>query len=235
MLKEAMQFLLDNTGKQVEIEKRGYSTSKLYDIRDPLPETLVFTTLTSLCEYARHILESGSYFFQVTNEGLVEIVFNQLDKWGQKHVIARADLHNYPETFAFDDFLNQEDFIIGLMSQFVSSQMREKLLAVIGNMSNENITNANDDGVTQSVAMKAGVVLKSRAELPNPVMLKPFRTFIELDQPESPFILRVKQQGSGTVPTVALFEADGGAWKLDAIAKAKAFLTKELPAWKIFA
>ena len=39
----------------------------------------------------------------------------------------------------------------------------------------------------------------------------PYRTFIEVEQPESKFIFRMREGGA-----CALFEADGGAWKLDA-------------------
>lgn len=43
------------------------------------------------------------------------------------------------------------------------------------------------------------------------VMLRPFRTFLEVEQPESEFLLRVDlDEGIG------FFEADGGIWKLEA-------------------
>lgn len=46
----------------------------------------------------------------------------------------------------------------------------------------------------------------------NPIRkLKPYRTFNEVDQPESEFLLRLSEGGG-----VALYEADGGAWKLQA-------------------
>ena len=43
------------------------------------------------------------------------------------------------------------------------------------------------------------------------VKLKPYRTFSEVDQPESEFLLRLSEGAR-----VALYEADGGAWTLQA-------------------
>lgn len=45
----------------------------------------------------------------------------------------------------------------------------------------------------------------------NPVTLIPYRAFIEVDQPERKFVLRM-QNG----PRVVLFEADGGVWTNEA-------------------
>ena len=41
--------------------------------------------------------------------------------------------------------------------------------------------------------------------------LRPYRTFKEIDQPESQFLLRLNENGN-----IGLFEADGGMWKLEA-------------------
>lgn len=41
--------------------------------------------------------------------------------------------------------------------------------------------------------------------------LRPFRTFLEVEQPESEFLLRVDPDEG-----IGFFEADGGIWKLEA-------------------
>jgi hypothetical protein len=65
---------------------------------------------------------------------------------------------------------------------------------------------------------KLGVATVSNTQVPNPIKLKPFRTFAEIEQPESEFILRL-QDG----PRIALFAADGGKWKLEAINSIKKY------------
>lgn len=48
------------------------------------------------------------------------------------------------------------------------------------------------------------------------VRLAPYRTFREIKQPESEFLLRSRIDDNN-VPKLALYEADGGAWKISAI------------------
>ncbi|OSA97223.1 hypothetical protein B2H85_16310, partial [Clostridium botulinum] len=55
------------------------------------------------------------------------------------------------------------------------------------------------------------------------VALAPYRTFPEVQQPTSKFIFRM-QQG----PKAAIFEADGGAWRNQAMQSIKAYLQEEL-------
>ena len=84
----------------------------------------------------------------------------------------------------------------------------------------------SDDGVTQKATIKTGLASKGAAIVPNPVTLKPYRTFLEVDQPASDFIFRMKEY-SGSIGC-ALFEADGGAWKIEAMQNIKTYLQKEL-------
>ena len=53
--------------------------------------------------------------------------------------------------------------------------------------------------------------LKEKTALKPIVKLSPYRTFREVEQPQSEFLLRVRLS-QNDAPTVALFEADGGAW-----------------------
>lgn len=55
------------------------------------------------------------------------------------------------------------------------------------------------------------------------VKLKPYRTFFEVEQPESEFLLRIGDGGQ-----VGLFEADGGMWKMTARYTIKSYLQEAL-------
>ncbi len=57
--------------------------------------------------------------------------------------------------------------------------------------------------------------------------LQPLRTFPEIEQPSSRFILRLRAGERG--PDVALFPGDGGDWELKAIGGITAFLREALP------
>ena len=60
-------------------------------------------------------------------------------------------------------------------------------------------------------------------EVPNPIDLQPFRTFLEVDQPTSAFVFRIDKAGR-----CALFEADGGIWKNEAMENIKEYLEEKL-------
>ena len=57
------------------------------------------------------------------------------------------------------------------------------------------------------------------------VNLAPYRTFAEIDQVVSQFVFRARV-GSGSA-NLALFEGDGGRWRLSAVAAIKAWLEGE--------
>lgn len=122
-----------------------------------------------------------------------------------------------------------EDFLIGLQTRFVDSDDRPRLMALLGNVKHESVKTAVDDGVTQIVQARAGVALVSEVAVPNPVLLAPYRTFRDIVQPTSLFVVRVKAGHVGSLPEAGLFEADGGAWRLQAVARIRDWLVEALP------
>lgn len=97
------------------------------------------------------------------------------------------------------------------------------MLKVTGNIKEEVVKNVGDDGVSQSVVMKSGIASVTEAIVPNIVQLAPYRTFTEIDQPTSDFVFRMR-----TGVEVALYEADGGAWRNKAMQDIKTYLQSEL-------
>lgn len=73
--------------------------------------------------------------------------------------------------------------------------------------------------------LKTGIASKAYAVVPSPCSLQPFRTFLEVEQPASQFIFRMR--GDRSIEC-ALFEADGGAWKREAMRNVKEYLTDKL-------
>lgn len=90
----------------------------------------------------------------------------------------------------------------------------------------ENDAQTADDGMSQRITIKDGVSAVTDAIVKNPFLLTPKRTFEEIAQPVSPFVFRVRKGSSG--PELALFEADGGAWKNEAVAKIGEWLKEKL-------
>jgi hypothetical protein len=67
------------------------------------------------------------------------------------------------------------------------------------------------------------VDLKQSTLIKPVVSLKPFRTFLEVEQPESNFLLRV-----GERIKIGLLEADGKKWVLDAKENIAGYFAREL-------
>ena len=80
-----------------------------------------------------------------------------------------------------------------------------------------------DNGISQEVSVRTGAVLKEQQTVQPIVRLQPYRTFLEVEQPASDFLLRLDKEGRP-----ALYEADGGAWKLEAKRSIAAYLGEQL-------
>lgn len=137
--------------------------------------------------------------------------------------------------FKFGEYLDAETFVVGLQTQFLPSVDRDGLLATVASIKESAVRETVDDGVAQEVVTSAGVVMKDRARLPNPISLMPYRTFREVAQPMSLFVLRAKGSEGGEKPKLALFEADGGQWKNEAITSIAAWFAQRHPSQAILA
>lgn len=111
----------------------------------------------------------------------------------------------------YTGFRGREVALIELRSLCIPNEGTAYLLDLLSRMTNENSVSTNDNGVTQTVEARQGVALNAVVEIKPRVMLRPFRTFLEVEQPESEFLLRVDPDEG-----IGFFEADGGIWKLEA-------------------
>ena len=149
--------------------------------------------------------------------------------FGQPNADARYFRQVYYEVKATDvpgfqnGFREHEKAIIELRSQFAPGDDVDYLLDLLSRISKEDGVTTTDNGISQSVEARQGVTLKTMVQVKPRVSLRPFRTFQEVEQPESEFLLRLNDDGD-----VGLFEADGGMWKLTARQTVKAFLEAEL-------
>ena len=223
MLKEFVQYLLDLTRPEiVEAEGNTYSTRSLHRLNvEHSVNTIEIQSLSGLVDYIRSNFDhERPVMIQVESPTRVN-VFDALNDVNDRrtYITAKALL----PTIRFEQFMSREAFNIMLQSCFVISPIKEKVLQVISSIVEENSVTQNDDGVTQRVTAKQGVAVVGFENIPNPVELKPFRTFVEVTQPESAFILRLREGGQ-----VALFEADGGAWELNAMHNIKEYFTEHL-------
>lgn len=122
-----------------------------------------------------------------------------------------------------DGYTNHNEAIIRLRSRFAPNDGQKYLLELLSTMNMEQSAQSNDNGVTQTVTARQGISLSKTVTVKPIVKLAPYRTFHEVNQPESEFLLRIGKDGE-----VGLFEADGGAWKLEAKKNIQAYFEDAL-------
>jgi hypothetical protein len=199
------------------------------------PGALTLTSLQSLVDFINNENDSKALadrkrFVHIAGPG--EVVYGG-DAGGPylKRVFLATAHPVLPTSFKFGVFQRPADFNLALLVCFDPTPDRAEVFRVTGNLKNQAVQTYTDDGVSQSVTASAGVsgAVRQGVEVPGMVQLRPYRTFAEVEQPISPFVLRMQGGDENNPPGCALFEADGGKWRLDAIRDIKAFLTSGLP------
>lgn len=200
-----------------------FTTRDLRRLRMPKATALTVSTLTGFVDYIKSNLDKlpEQLLVQVKSHDEVRLYspLNE-DREREEFVQAQAIL---PNNIVYDRFISTEQFNIMLQSSFTEAGDKEVLLKYTGLIKDEAVKSTGDDGVSQAVTIKTGVASVGQAVVPNPVTLAPYRTFPEVEQPLSKFIFRM-QEG----PKAAIFEADGGAWRNQAIKNIKEYLEQEL-------
>ena len=229
MIKNAMKYLIDELAKPniQEIHGEVYSDKTLKRIKHhPQAECINMNTLTSLVAYIKSGIDPMEKQMIVHVQSPTKVrLYSALDDERDREYIVTvcADL---PE-FRFGTFLGHEEFCINLQSKFIDNEDRALLLKFAGTVEAGSVAEYGDDGVTQKATVKTGIASKGDAIVPSPAKLVPYRTFHEVKQPASDFIFRMRQDRSGEI-SCGLFEADGGAWTMEAMRNIKEYLTAEL-------
>lgn len=199
-----------------------YGEPKLIVPQNQSKNRVSILTLSGVVELIKNMDErkENKLFIQVLSPTKVQ-VFGAIDEYGRREGLINAEA--MIPSFDFDEYYDAESLNIALQAKFVQTNDRDIILQVIGNLKEEQVHSSSDDGVSQSVSVKAGVASVAEVKVPNPVSMKPYRTFIEVDQPESNFVFRMRQGMEA-----ALFEADGGAWKNEATNNIKKYFDDNL-------
>ena len=173
------------------------------------PRSINMSGLDSICKLIRTEREKigATIMVQVSSYKQVDVMTTYLPDYSRNLLYsAVADAPGIRTGWR-----SQEEALIELRSLFVPNAGTEYLLDLLSHMSENSTVTSKDNGVTQQVEARQGVDLKAMVTVKPRVKLIPFRTFLEVPQPESEFLLRVdKDKGVG------FFEADGGIWKLEA-------------------
>jgi hypothetical protein len=231
MIAEAIEKILSlAVPKLYDIGGNAYSNKELTLIPPPEfqpPEVIELATLQGLVDYvkAEPAPARSARFVTVSDHNMVDVCGELMPANSNRRFwYAVAICPNQPHPFG--EYLNLEEFIVSLQSSFVADDNIYDLLAVVGNLADEKIVDMADDGIHQTVQIKSGITTKSPTVLTNPITLQPYRTFREVEQPRSDFVIRIKTINGEM--KCALFSADGGSWKISAIENIKAWLQTQI-------
>lgn len=118
--------------------------------------------------------------------------------------------------------LGFEEAQIALRTRFQETEDTIYTMKLVSDISLGAKVIYNDNGIATTITTQKGVALQTNEQIRPLVKLRPYRTFQEVEQPESIFLIRVSDRG------ISFIEADGGMWKLTARETIKKFLEEQL-------
>lgn len=172
--------------------------------------------------------DKSQILINVANETDIEIVDGEYNESLCRNVYAKLDATSIFSEFESGRKMNQEEFIVELMTKFVQDDATMELLKLVSEIKADGETKYSDSGFSQTVHVKAGVALVKEKDVKNLFQLRTYRTFPEVDQPVIPYILRLHDGGRDGKPLFALYAADGGQWKVTATSQIREYFTNQL-------
>lgn len=212
MLKSLFEYVVGlSKANVVTIDGTVYTDKPLHLPEMPTIETLRTDNLSSIVNFIKHAWDADLHDMDDTVQKIIHVedagkvnlyssVCNEcMDR--QKFMTAEWAGNKFP----FGQFMDAEKFNILLQTCFMETDDLKVIQQVVGNLRDEAVQNYGDDGVSQSVTIRTGIATVGQVRVPSPAKLRPYRTFLAVEQPASLFILRMREGGQ-----CALFEADGG-------------------------
>lgn len=189
------------------------------DPNEPKPEALGVSSLQAVADYVLGGVAKTDIIVHVVSPTSVDVISPVVGDLRNKLTFLSASAI-IPEV-RFNQFLAPDDFIIALLANYLPTDERNAVLSIVADIKSGVEAAISDNGVSQTVVTRRGIQRTGEAErIQNMFVLTPYRTFVEVEQPHSPFILRVKDEKgpNDTITAKAgLFLADGEAWRIAAI------------------
>jgi hypothetical protein len=184
------------------------------------------TTLTGFTDLIKADLElqkfAENWLIHIENENTVDLIHRESDAYGRRSCLIKATPVPF-KAFRFGEWMDQESFSIAIAALFADGLDKDYVIQLASALTSEALTTSDDNGFVQKGTAQTGIRHKAVVEIKPRVILAPYRTFPELQQPESQFVFRARCDAEKK-PALMLVEADGGAWKLLAMKRIAEFL-----------
>ena len=206
MLKEAIQYVLENMRPETQnLGARAYIiTPKGAQevIETPIaPDTVPLHSLDSIVKMIRteaiHLADANTPALFVNIPSPTNVIcFSQPDYEQRCHrtVFYSADATDVPGWDA-KVTLGFEEAQIALRTRFQETPDSLYAMKLVNDISLGAKVIYNDNGVATTVTTQKGVALQTNEAIRPIVKLRPYRTFQEVEQPESTFLIRISDRG----------------------------------------
>jgi hypothetical protein len=213
----------------VDVGDYAFSREELHrvDVDAERPEALTFYTLQGLVDFVQVEQPKGALVHVLSPKevhviGPLEGVDNHLRR---RYAIAACQTGVLG--FGFNRPMPLEGLAIGLQTCFSPGRHPDllDLQKFCAEVRSTEEVGVADDGISQTVQAKSGIAAVMSRAVKNPWFLAPWRTFTEIDQPLSPFVLRFQR---GEQPTGGLYETGDGGWQVEAVTAIAVYLREKL-------
>ena len=232
MLKEAIEKILEINKPALEVvEGRTFAIGSegVEEVRPQLdkPETLPLTSLDALVKLIRtEALFGGTpaapLYITIPNHLTVRCFSHPAESLRyarpDPYLVTATDVPGWEARTE----LPFEEALIALRTRFQPTNDTEYALKLLSDITTGAKITFNDNGVATTVVTKKGIDLQSNQPIRPIISLKPYRTFQEVEQPASEYLIRISDRG------ISFIEADGGMWKLKARQTVKEYFDKAL-------
>lgn len=208
-----------------DIDGLPYMPIQPHLVKPPEVDAIKMMSLSSLVLFVdKANIKPDGFMYHIAGPTRVRLVSIGYNKFMQRQTLGVADVTDQVENhFDYGHKYNLENFIIALKAGFQETDNLKRIIELCSKIRISDDDELEDDGITQTVSVKAGVTLKGKETVPNPVELVPFKTFPEITVPPEKFVFRV-QKGGYDKATFALYKSKSMAWEMYCVEQIKKFL-----------
>ena len=214
--------LFDFGGKSFLCDKLGGYTQIKEDLE--MVESIGLSSLDAMIAFVKTeaLYSEDRVFITIPDVMTVKCFTTPLEdlRWNRKYLYTAnaTDVPGWSEKAT----LSFEEALIALRTRFQPATDTDYALRLLSNITTGGKVTYNDNGVATSIITKRGIDLQNNEAIKPIIKLRPYRTFQEIEQPESQFLIRINERG------ITFMEADGGMWKLEARKTIKKYLEAAL-------
>jgi len=235
MIKEALKYLVEMGGiyKESLLDGSQIVTSGEYNkiVRMPVLEPISCNTLTGIVDFINMNNANAQTYkilmtpicIHIISHARVELIGDFTDDWTKKTVYVEAKSEVFDIKIVTKSLL---EFSPWVQTFFVQDNEASYILDNLSKITAFNGLVVTDKGVSLEVETKKNIHFKENDKIRSQVTLRPFRTFPEIEQPESVFVLRIHEGVDGIM--IALHQAVDPTWKIRAIYSIRKFFEKNI-------